>query len=83
MIPYIQLLMESNSMLTVPCHHGMVCSQFAEEGVGLQIWRVSLNILNKQLVPSWLADGVLTAPHHKKEQHDPEPAASIHYPHNL
>jgi hypothetical protein len=32
----------------VPCHHGMACPQVADRGVGLQIWRVAANILNKE-----------------------------------
>jgi hypothetical protein len=32
----------------VPCHHGMVCPQVVDGGNGLQIWRVTANILNKQ-----------------------------------
>jgi hypothetical protein len=32
----------------VPCHHGMARPQVADGGDGLQIWRVSANILNKQ-----------------------------------
>jgi len=31
------------------CHHGMVSSQIADGEDCLQIWRVALNILNKQL----------------------------------
>jgi hypothetical protein len=33
----------------VPCNHGMMCPKFADRGQGLQIWKVSVNILNKQL----------------------------------
>jgi hypothetical protein len=32
----------------VPCHHGISCSRDADEGDGLQIWKVARNILNKQ-----------------------------------
>jgi hypothetical protein len=32
----------------VPCHHGMVHPQVADGGDGLQIWKVAVNILNKQ-----------------------------------
>jgi hypothetical protein len=32
----------------VPCHHGMVRPQVADGGDGLQVWRVPVNILNKQ-----------------------------------
>jgi hypothetical protein len=32
----------------VPCHYGMVRLQVADGGDGLQIWRVTANILNKQ-----------------------------------
>jgi hypothetical protein len=32
----------------VPCHHSMVCPQVANGGDGLQIWKVTVNILNKQ-----------------------------------
>jgi hypothetical protein len=31
-----------------PCHHGMARPQVADGGEGLQIWRVAVNILNKQ-----------------------------------
>jgi hypothetical protein len=33
----------------VPCNHGMMCPRFADGGEGLQIWKVSVNIFNKQL----------------------------------
>jgi hypothetical protein len=33
----------------VPCHHGMGRTQVADEAGDLQIWRVAVNILNKQL----------------------------------
>jgi hypothetical protein len=32
----------------VPCRQGMACPQVADGGEGLQIWRVAVNILNKQ-----------------------------------
>jgi hypothetical protein len=32
----------------VPCHHGMARLQIADGGDGLQIWRVAINISNKQ-----------------------------------
>jgi hypothetical protein len=32
----------------VPCHHSMARPQVADGGKGLQIWRVAVNILNKQ-----------------------------------
>jgi hypothetical protein len=32
----------------VPCHHGMARPQVADGGEDLQIWRVAVNILNKQ-----------------------------------
>jgi hypothetical protein len=32
----------------VPSHHGMLRPQVADGGDGLQIWRVTANILNKQ-----------------------------------
>jgi hypothetical protein len=32
----------------VPCHHGTARPRFADGGDGLQIWRVTANILNKQ-----------------------------------
>jgi hypothetical protein len=31
-----------------PCHHGMARPRIADRGVGLQIWMVAANILNKQ-----------------------------------
>jgi len=39
-------------MLHVPitmAQHGMACSLAAAGGDGLQIWKVAINILNKQL----------------------------------
>jgi hypothetical protein len=33
----------------VPCHHGMGRPQVADGGDGLQIWKVTANIMNKQL----------------------------------
>jgi hypothetical protein len=32
-----------------PCHHGMGRPRVADGGDGLQIWRVAVNVLNKQL----------------------------------
>jgi hypothetical protein len=32
----------------VPCHHSMARPQVADGGDGLEIWRVTANILNKQ-----------------------------------
>jgi len=32
-----------------PCHHDMARPQVVDGGDGLQIWRVAVNILNKQL----------------------------------
>jgi hypothetical protein len=32
----------------VPCHHGMARPRVADGGVGLQIWSVAANMLNKQ-----------------------------------
>jgi hypothetical protein len=32
----------------VTCHRGMAYPQFVNRGDGLQIWRVAVNILNKQ-----------------------------------
>jgi hypothetical protein len=32
----------------VPCHHSMACPQVANGGNTLQVWRVAVNILNKQ-----------------------------------
>jgi hypothetical protein len=34
----------------VHCHHGMACPWVADGGEDLQIWRVAMNILNKQLL---------------------------------
>jgi len=31
-----------------PCHHGTTYPQVADGGDSLQIWRVAMNILNKQ-----------------------------------
>jgi hypothetical protein len=57
----------------VPCHHGMAHPRVADGGDSLQIWRVAVNILNKQLQTAdkgWsssLGLGVcLTTSHHKK-----------------
>jgi hypothetical protein len=56
----------------VRCHHGMARPQVADGGDGLQMWRVTGNILNKQSRtadkgwPSslWVGRG-LTTPHRK------------------
>jgi hypothetical protein len=40
----------------VPCHHDVACPQVADGGDGIQMWRVAVNILNKQLRT---ADGVV------------------------
>jgi hypothetical protein len=32
----------------VPCHYGMARPQVADGGHGLQIWKVTANVLNKQ-----------------------------------
>jgi hypothetical protein len=52
----------------------MVHRKLADEGEGLQIWRVAVNILNKQLQtadkgcpPAWRLGRGLTTPHRKKE----------------
>jgi hypothetical protein len=37
----------------VLCHHSMVWPQVVDGGDGLQIWRIAVNILNKQ---SWTAE---------------------------
>jgi hypothetical protein len=37
----------------VPYHHRMACPQVADGGEGLQIWRVTANILNKEY---WTTD---------------------------
>ena len=36
-----------------PCFHGTARPQVADRGYGLQIWRVAVNMLNKQ---PWTAD---------------------------
>jgi hypothetical protein len=57
-----------------PCHHGMGRPQVADEGDGLQIWKVAENILNKlsrtadRGWSSSLGVGRLTTPHRKKIQ---------------
>jgi hypothetical protein len=38
----------------VPCHHGNVHPQVEDGGDGVQIWRVAVNILNKQLQTAYL-----------------------------
>jgi hypothetical protein len=37
-----------NHVKSVPCHHGTACPQVVDGADGLQIWRVTANILNKQ-----------------------------------
>lgn len=37
----------------VPCCHSIACSQGTDGAGGLQIWRVSADILDKQM---WMAD---------------------------
>ena len=56
------------------CLHGMARSQVADRGYGLQIWRVTANMLNKQSwtadrggPPDWVLVEGLTTPHRKKE----------------
>jgi hypothetical protein len=39
----------------VPCHHGMACPQVVDEGDGLQIWKVAVNILNKHNAEKFLS----------------------------
>jgi len=31
-----------------PCHHGMARPRFADGGVSFKVWKVAVNILNKQ-----------------------------------
>jgi hypothetical protein len=57
-----------------PYHHSMACSWVADGGDGLELWRVAVNILNKQPHTNnkgWssiLGFGVgLTTPHCKKQ----------------
>jgi hypothetical protein len=40
-------------VMWVPGHHGMVHPQVAVGGDGLQVWRIAMNLLNKQL---WAAN---------------------------
>jgi len=40
---------ESRMSLNNPCHQGMALPRVADGGDGMQIWRVSLNELDKQL----------------------------------
>jgi hypothetical protein len=51
----------------------MVCPQVVDGGDGLQIWRIAVNILNKQSQTAnrWWSSSLglgkgLTTPHHKK-----------------
>jgi hypothetical protein len=37
----------------VHCHHGMAHPRVADRGDGLQIWRVAVNILNKQSLTAY------------------------------
>jgi hypothetical protein len=49
--PKIHFILSSHLSLYVkwvPCHHGMARPQVVDVGEGLQIWRVAVNILNKQ-----------------------------------
>jgi len=54
------------------CHHGMVCTQVADEGDDLLIWRVATTILRshgqpiRYGPPAWGLGKGLTAPHCKK-----------------
>jgi hypothetical protein len=41
-------LTQNGHVKWVTCHHGMARPQVVDEGEGLQIWRVAVNILNKQ-----------------------------------
>jgi hypothetical protein len=43
-----------------PYHHSMAHRRVGAGGDGLQIWRVAVNILNKQ---SWMADGGVALQH--------------------
>jgi hypothetical protein len=46
--PYHPILSLLRDVKWVPCHHGLARPQVADGGDGLQIWRISANILNKQ-----------------------------------
>jgi hypothetical protein len=55
-----------------PCHHGMAHPQIMVGGDSLQIWKVAVNVLNKQLQtaykgapPAWGWGEGLTDLHHK------------------
>jgi hypothetical protein len=44
----ISQLVQKFHVRWVSCHHSMACPRVAGGGNGLQIWRVAVNILNKQ-----------------------------------
>jgi hypothetical protein len=44
----ILAIMNACHVKWVHCQHGMAHPRFADRGDGLQIWRVAVNILNKQ-----------------------------------
>jgi hypothetical protein len=52
----------------VSCHHRMICPQVADGGDTLQLWRVAVNILNKQTRGGPLGWGLGVGPttHHKQ-----------------
>jgi hypothetical protein len=66
----------SYNLLNKPCyvapsHHGMTDLQVADEGVGLQVWKVAANILShdqptRGVQPAWGLGVGLTTPHRKK-----------------
>jgi hypothetical protein len=41
-------VLERSPVKWVSCHCGMACSQVADGGDVLQVWRVTVNTLNKQ-----------------------------------
>jgi hypothetical protein len=43
-----ELVVTCKHVTWVHCHHGMARPRVADRGDGLQIWRVSANMLNKQ-----------------------------------
>jgi hypothetical protein len=57
-----------------PCHHGVARPRIADTGDGLQIWRVTANILNKQSHTAdkgWSSSSGLDerlTTHHRKKQ---------------